>query len=135
MISDPFVRNALLYVGTMLVGALAAGLSVLMIQLAGVDPINFRPILAAALGPIVTGLLARQLTRGGREELGNLVDQVGVPQAKAALEVAAMRQEAGASTLTVSAIADELERRRDERVKARLLHTAPADFDPKEARP
>lgn len=135
MISDPYIRNLLLYIGSMLVGALAAGLGVLMVQLAGTDPIIWRPVFAAALGPIVTGLLARQLTKAGREDVGVLVNQVGVPQAKAALEVAAMRQEAGASTLTVSAIADELERRRDERIKARLLHTAPADFDPKEARP
>lgn len=55
--------------------------------------------------------------------------RLGVPS------VDGVRQETGASTLTVAAIADELERRRDERVKARLLHTAPADFDPKEARP
>jgi hypothetical protein len=92
ILADPFVRNVFKYIGTMLVGALAAGLSVLVAQLASTDPISWRPVLAAALGPIVTGLLARQLTKGGREHIGNLVTQVGVRQARAALETAAARQ-------------------------------------------
>lgn len=69
MMSDPYVLNLLRYIGAILVGALAAGLGALVVQLSGTDPIIWRPILAATLGPIVTGLIARQLTRAGSEEL------------------------------------------------------------------
>jgi hypothetical protein len=96
IIADPYIRNLLKYVGTILVGALAAGLGVLMVQLAGTDPIVWRPVFAAALGPIVTGLMARQLTKAGREDIGNLVTHIGVGPAKAALEVEAARQVAAA---------------------------------------
>lgn len=76
MISDPYIRSALQYAGAILLGALAAGLGALAVQLNGTDPIVWRPILAATLGPIVTGLIARQLTRAGSEGIAAQVNDL-----------------------------------------------------------
>lgn len=63
MPSDPTTRAIVLYVLSVAAGAAAAGLAVLATQLAGVDPINWRPILAAMIGPIVAGLAASRLPK------------------------------------------------------------------------
>lgn len=76
---DPLARNLLLYGLSIAAGALAAGLGVLATQLAGADPINWRPVLAAAIGPIVAGLAASRLPRPEgvnlAEQANNLKDQ------------------------------------------------------------
>lgn len=71
------------------------------------------PVVAAGIG----------LPRLGKEGIASLVNEVGAPQAKAALEVEAIKQQtgvSGSSVPTVAEIADELERRRQARVEGRL---------------
>jgi hypothetical protein len=71
---DPLVKNILLYTLSILAGALAAGLGVLATQLAGADPINWRPVIAAAIGPIVAGLAASRLPRPEGAALAAQID-------------------------------------------------------------
>lgn len=76
-------RNALNYAMAILAGSLAAALLVLSTQLAGADPINWRPILLAALGPILTGLVTTQLTRTGFTQIAAQADYLqaqGLPK-------------------------------------------------------
>lgn len=71
---DPTTRVILLYILGMLVGGLAAGGAVLIVQLGGADPINWRPILAAFLGPIVTGLISMRFPRPEGAQIADQVD-------------------------------------------------------------
>jgi hypothetical protein len=83
--SDPLIRNLVLYALSIAAGAVAAGLGVLVVQLGGVDPINWRPVFAAAIGPIVAGLLATRLPRPEGAELAHQIDTLqeqGVPRHK-----------------------------------------------------
>jgi hypothetical protein len=83
--SDPMARTILLYVLSIAAGAAAAGLGVLATQLAGADPINWRPIIAAAIGPIVAGLAASRLPRPEGAALAAQIDSLkaqGVPRAE-----------------------------------------------------
>jgi hypothetical protein len=73
-VNDLTTQNVLKYVVTIVAGSLAAALGVLAVQLAGTDPIMWRPVAAAAIGPIVTGLAAMQLTRLGSEGIAAQVD-------------------------------------------------------------
>lgn len=59
--SDPMARTVALYILSILAGALAAGLGVLATQLTGTDPVNWPPVFAAAIGPIIAGLAASRL--------------------------------------------------------------------------
>jgi hypothetical protein len=72
--SDPTTRTIVLYILSIAAGALAAGLGVLATQLAGTDPINLRPVIAAAIGPIVAGLAASRLPRPEGAQLAAQVD-------------------------------------------------------------
>jgi hypothetical protein len=72
--SDPTTRTIVLYILSIMAGALAAGLGVLAVQLGGVDPINWRPVFAAAIGPIVAGLLGSRLPRPEGAQLAAQVD-------------------------------------------------------------
>lgn len=115
--NDLTARNLLLYVGSVLAGALAASLAALAVQLAGADPVNWRPVIVAAIGPVVTGLLATQLTRVGSESIAAQVDSlkaIGTPRH----EMVVVSQDEAVSGLAnpaepdmVKAVADELERR------------------------
>lgn len=71
---DAQARVILLYALSVLAGALVAGLSVLATQLAGADPINWRPVLAAAIGPLVAGLAASRLPRPEGAILARQID-------------------------------------------------------------
>lgn len=122
--TDLTARNVLLYVGSVLAGATAASLAALAVQLTGVDPINWRPVIVAALGPIVTGLLATQLTRVGSEGIAAQVDSLkaaGTPKRDMVVvhqdDAAALVADALTPT-QVQQVADELERR---------MRDAPAD--------
>jgi hypothetical protein len=74
VMSDPLTRSLVLYALSILAGAAAAALGALAVQLAGADPINVRPILLAAIGPIITGLLASRLPRPEGAQLAAQVD-------------------------------------------------------------
>lgn len=56
--------------------ALLAGGGVLVTQLAGTDPINWRPILAAALGAILPLIAATQIPRVGSTQIAAQVDHL-----------------------------------------------------------
>jgi hypothetical protein len=71
--SDPLVRNLVLYALSIAVGALAAGLSVLAVQL-GYESIDWKPVFAAAIGPIVAGLLSTRLPRPEGAALAQQID-------------------------------------------------------------
>lgn len=73
---DPLTRTIILYVLSILAGALVAGLGVLATQLVGTDPINWRPVLAAMIGPIVAGLAASRLPRPEGAALAAQIDQL-----------------------------------------------------------
>jgi hypothetical protein len=115
--TDLTTRNILLYVGSMLIGAVAAALAALLVQLSGADPVNWRPVLAAGLGPVVTGLLATRLTRVGSEPIAAQVDNlksVGVPRRDMIVVTRDDAVATAAEALTptqVQQVADELERR------------------------
>src|SRR4051794_27091546 len=72
--SDPTTRVIVYYILSVAAGALVAGLGVLATQLAGTDPINWRPVFAAAIGPIVAGLLGSRLPRPEGAQLAAQVD-------------------------------------------------------------
>lgn len=69
-------QNLIKYAVAILAGALAAALGALVVQLSGTDPITWRPVIAAGLGPVVTGLAAMQLTRVGSEAIAAQVDSL-----------------------------------------------------------
>jgi hypothetical protein len=116
-VTDPLTRTIILYALSILAGALAAGLGVLATQLTSTDPIDWRPVLAAAIGPIVAGLAASRLPRPEGAVLAQQIDalkaqgtprheMVVVSQAEAVSGVADP-----ADPDVVRAVADELERR------------------------
>jgi hypothetical protein len=116
-VTDPMTRTIILYVLSILAGALVAGLGVLATQLSGVDPIDWRPVFAAMIGPIVAGLAASRLPRPEGAALALQIDalkaqgtprheMVVVSQAEAVSGVANP-----ADPDVVKAVADELERR------------------------
>lgn len=73
--SDPFVRTVIYYALSILGGALVAGLAVLATQLAGPgDVILWKPILAAMIGPIISGIAASRLPRPEGAELAAQID-------------------------------------------------------------
>lgn len=81
--SDPTTRTILLYALSIAAGALAAGLGVLATQMAGADPINWRPVIAAAIGPVVAGLAASRLPRPEGAALAAQIDDLkarGIPR-------------------------------------------------------
>jgi hypothetical protein len=116
-VSDPMIRTIILYVLSILAGAIAAGLGVLSTQLTGTDPIDWRPVIAAMIGPIVAGLAASRLPRPEGAALAQQIDALkarGVPRH----EQVVVSQEEAVSGLAnpadpdvVKAVADELERR------------------------
>lgn len=130
--NDLTSQNVIRYLVAIVAGSLAAGLGVLVVQLSGTDPINWRPVLVAALGPIVTGLASMQLTRLGSEPIAAQVDSLKATGVQRRDMVVVSQDEAApmlAGNLTpmqVQQVSDELERR---------LKLTPADYDPKEAAP
>jgi hypothetical protein len=114
---DLTAQNVLKYVVTILAGALAAALGVLAVQLAGVDPVNWRPVIAAGIGPVVTGLAAMQLTRVGSEPIAAQVDSLQAAGTHKRDMVVVSQDEAvpllaGAlSPSQVAQVADEIEAR------------------------
>jgi hypothetical protein len=73
--NDPLIRNLVYYALYILGGALASGLGVLATQLAGPgDDILWKPILAAMIGPIISGLAASRLPRPEGAELAAQID-------------------------------------------------------------
>jgi hypothetical protein len=116
-VTDPLTRTIILYALSILAGAIAAGLGVLATQLTSTDPIDWRPVIAAAIGPIVAGLAASRLPRPEGAALAMQIDalkaqgtprheMVVVSQAEAVSGVADP-----ADPDVVRAVADELERR------------------------
>jgi hypothetical protein len=75
-VTDPMTRTIILYMLSILAGALVAGLGVLATQLVGTDPINWRPVFAAMIGPIVAGLAASRLPRPEGAALAQQIDQL-----------------------------------------------------------
>jgi hypothetical protein len=116
-VTDPVVRTIILYVLSILAGAIAAGLGVLSTQLTGTDPIDWRPVLAAAIGPLVAGLAASRLPRPEGAALAMQIDALraqGTPRH----EMVVVTQTEAVSGVAnpadpdvVKAVADELERR------------------------
>jgi hypothetical protein len=116
-VTDAVTRTIILYVLSILAGALVAGLGVLATQLVGTDPINWRPVLAAMIGPIVAGLAASRLPRPETAVLAQQIDALkaqGTPRH----EMVVVTQEEAVSGVAnpadpdvVKAVADELERR------------------------
>lgn len=115
--TDLTTQNVIKYAVTILAGALAAALGVLAVQLAGVDPINWRPVIAAGIGPVVTGLAAMQLTRVGSEGIAAQVDSLHAAGTQKRDMVVIREDEAvpilaGAlSPAQVAQVADEIEAR------------------------
>jgi hypothetical protein len=115
--NDPIVRTIILYVLSILAGALVAGLGVLATQLTGTDPIDWRPVIAAMIGPIVAGLAASRLPRPEGAALAMQIDALkaqGTPRH----EMVVVTQTEAVSGVAnpadpdvVKAVADELERR------------------------
>jgi hypothetical protein len=117
-VTDPVVRTIILYVLSILAGAIAAGLGVLSTQLAGTDPIDWRPVLAAMIGPIVAGLAASRLPRPEGAALAQQIDALKESTGTPRHEMVVVTQEEAVSGLAnpadpdvVRAVADELERR------------------------
>lgn len=69
-------RTLLYYVALIVVGALAAGLGVLATQLAGPGDVVWKPIMAAAIGPVVAGLLSMRLPQPSRAALSEQADHL-----------------------------------------------------------
>lgn len=105
-------RNAGSYVLLALAGAvLAVGLQ-FGVMLSGTDPILIRPLLATFVttlfGTLATAAGSAFRPRAGREEISSLVHDVGVPSAKAALEVEAVKQATGQVDALTAAQLDQL---------------------------
>lgn len=130
--TDLTAQNIIKYAVTILAGALAAALGVLAVQLAGVDPINWRPVIAAAIGPVVTGLAAMQLTRVGSESIAAQVDSLKAA-GTARKDMVVVREDEAVPVLAGALSPSQVAQMVDA-LEARLRQT-PADYDPKEAAP
>jgi hypothetical protein len=117
-VTDPMTRTIILYVLSILAGAIAAGLGVLATQLTGTDPINWRPVLAAMIGALVTGLAASRLSKPEDTVLAAQGDALKESTGTPRHQMVVVTQEEAVSGLAnpadpdvVKAVADELERR------------------------
>lgn len=117
-VADPLTRAIILYGLSILAGAIAAGLGVLSTQLAGTDPIDWRPVIAAMIGPIVAGLAASRLSKPEDTVLAAQGDALKRSTGTPRHQMVVVTQEEAVSGLAnpadpdvVKAVADELERR------------------------
>lgn len=86
-------QNLLSYAGVALVAIAVTAGAVLVGQLNGPNPIDWRPIIAAALSAVISVLASSQLPKAGREHISHLASQVGTVQAQNALHAVAHAQE------------------------------------------
>lgn len=69
-------HNLIWRIASVVAGSLAAGLLVVSVQLSGDDPINWRPVIVACIGPIVTGLTVLSVPRIGSASIAAQVDEL-----------------------------------------------------------
>lgn len=104
MTPKTLAQNVGLYVLIALLAAILATGTQLGTTLQGTDPVAWRPLaatfVATLFGTLTTAGLASLLPRAGSELLARLVNEIGKPQAKAALEVEAIKRATGAGGLT-----------------------------------
>lgn len=138
------LKNIGMYVLIALAGAVVATGVQFGAVLSGTDEIAWRPLAATFVSTLFAALVTAGGSafrpRAGREDISGLVSEVGAGQARAVLEVEAVRQQTGINGLTpeqtaqiaealVTPLADELELRKEERVKSRLLRNAATEVN------
>lgn len=72
----PYAWTVIKYVLAVVGGALAASLAVVVVQLGTNDPIAWKPIIAAGLGPIIVGLTTSRWPQPERADLSTQVDHL-----------------------------------------------------------